>query len=150
MDPYLHKLKSYHFEISTDIDDIRDIRFHKFQFSLIFNFEQAKSKFKYIVKSKFTIFFVLEGSLTLAMGKCLWFSVKIKVCQSSLSSACICVTIFYTYCGSGLLAQGWERCSAAPKPRALAHKMSIFPNKKLMTVMKFSRINLLNRFVFLV
>ena len=28
---------------------------------------------------------IVEGSLTLAMGKCLWFSVKIKVCQSSLS-----------------------------------------------------------------
>ena len=27
-----------------------------------------------------------KGSLTLAMGKCLWFSVKIKVCQSPLSS----------------------------------------------------------------
>ena len=27
-----------------------------------------------------------KGSLTLAMGKCLWFSVKIKVCQWSLSS----------------------------------------------------------------
>ena len=27
-----------------------------------------------------------KGSLTLAMGKCLWFLVKIKVCQSSLSS----------------------------------------------------------------
>ena len=27
-----------------------------------------------------------KGSLTLAMGKCLLFSVKIKVCQSSLSS----------------------------------------------------------------
>ena len=27
-----------------------------------------------------------KGSLTLAIGKCLWFSVKIKVCQSSLSS----------------------------------------------------------------
>ena len=27
-----------------------------------------------------------KGSLTLAMGKCLWFSVKTKVCQSSLSS----------------------------------------------------------------
>ena len=27
-----------------------------------------------------------KGSLTLAMGKCLRFSVKIKVCQSSLSS----------------------------------------------------------------
>ena len=27
-----------------------------------------------------------QGSLTLAMGKCLWFFVKIKVCQSSLSS----------------------------------------------------------------
>ena len=27
-----------------------------------------------------------KGSLTLAMGKCLWFSVKIKVCLSSLSS----------------------------------------------------------------
>ena len=26
-----------------------------------------------------------NGSLTLAMGKCLWFSVKIKVCQSPLS-----------------------------------------------------------------
>ena len=28
----------------------------------------------------------IKGSLTLVMGKCLWFSVKIKVCQSSLSS----------------------------------------------------------------
>ena len=28
----------------------------------------------------------LKGSLTLAMGKCLWFSVKIKVCQTPLSS----------------------------------------------------------------
>ena len=28
----------------------------------------------------------IKGSLTLAMGKCQWFSVKIKVCQSSLSS----------------------------------------------------------------
>ena len=27
-----------------------------------------------------------KGSLTLTMGKCLWFSVKIKVCQLSLSS----------------------------------------------------------------
>ena len=27
-----------------------------------------------------------KGSLTLAMGKCLWFLVKIKVCQSSPSS----------------------------------------------------------------
>ena len=27
-----------------------------------------------------------KGSLTLAMGKCLWFSVKIKVYQPSLSS----------------------------------------------------------------
>ena len=25
---------------------------------------------------------ISKGSLTLAMGKCLWFSVKIKVCQS--------------------------------------------------------------------
>ena len=29
---------------------------------------------------------IAKGSLTLAMGKCLWFSVKIKICQSSLSS----------------------------------------------------------------
>ena len=29
---------------------------------------------------------ITKGSLTLAMGKCLWFSVKIKICQSSLSS----------------------------------------------------------------
>ena len=29
----------------------------------------------------------LKGSMTLAMGKCLWFSVKIKVFQSSLSSS---------------------------------------------------------------
>ena len=28
----------------------------------------------------------IKGSLTLVMGKCLWFSVKIKVRQSSLSS----------------------------------------------------------------
>ena len=28
----------------------------------------------------------MKGSLTLAMGKCLWFSVKLKVCQSALYS----------------------------------------------------------------
>ena len=32
--------------------------------------------------------------------------------------ACICVTIFYTLYGSGLLAHEGERCSAAQKPRA--------------------------------
>ena len=32
--------------------------------------------------------------------------------------ACICVTIFYTLYGSGLLAQGGERCSAAQNLRA--------------------------------
>ena len=32
------------------------------------------------------VFDFFKGSLTLVMGKCLWFSVKIKVCQSSLSS----------------------------------------------------------------
>ena len=63
---------------------------------------------------------------------------------------CICVTIFYTLYGSGLLAHGGgggERCSAAQKPRASAHKMPFLPNKKLMTVMKFSRTSLLNCFV---
>ena len=54
--------------------------------------------------------------------------------------ACICVTIFYTLYESGLLAQGGERCSAA-------QKNAFSPNKKLMTVMKFSRTNLLNCFV---
>ena len=62
--------------------------------------------------------------------------------------ACICVTIFYTLYGSGLLAQGGGKCSAAQKPRAYAHKMPFLPNKKLMTVMKFSRTSLLNCFVF--
>ena len=33
-----------------------------------------------------TFSIISKGSLTLAMGKCLWFSVKIKVCQSSLFS----------------------------------------------------------------
>ena len=32
--------------------------------------------------------------------------------------ACICVTIFYTLYGCGLLAQRGEICSAAQKPRA--------------------------------
>ena len=27
-----------------------------------------------------------KGSLTRAMGKCLWFPVKMKICQSALSS----------------------------------------------------------------
>ena len=30
--------------------------------------------------------FVLLSTIKFPMGKCLWFSVKIKVCQSSLSS----------------------------------------------------------------
>ena len=51
--------------------------------------------------------------------------------------ACKCVTISYTLYGSGLLAQGGERCSAAQKPRTKANKMPFLPNKKLMTVMKF-------------
>ena len=60
---------------------------------------------------------------------------------------CIRVTIFYTLNGSDLLAHGGGRCSAAQKPRALAHKMAFLPNKKLITVMKFLRTNLLNCFV---
>ena len=44
--------------------------------------------------------------------------------------ACICVTIFYTLYGSGLLAQGGEKCSAAQKPGALVHKMHFLSNKK--------------------
>ena len=44
--------------------------------------------------------------------------------------ACICVTIFYTLYGSGLLAQRRERCSVAQKPRAEAHKQPFLPNKK--------------------
>ena len=40
------------------------------------------------------------------------------------------------------------RCSAAQKLGAEAHKMPFLPNKKLMTVMKVSRTNLLNCFVF--
>ena len=38
------------------------------------------------VKNGNIVLELLKGSLTLAMGKCLWFSVKIKFCQSSLSS----------------------------------------------------------------
>ena len=34
----------------------------------------------------FLLVYRSQGSLTLAMGKCLWLSVKIKICQSSLSS----------------------------------------------------------------
>ena len=34
--------------------------------------------------------------------------------------ACICVTVFYTLYGSGLLAHGGERCSAAQKTRGLS------------------------------
>ena len=43
---------------------------------------------------------------------------------------------------------GGERCSAAQKPRALAHKMPFLSNKKLTTVMKLSRTSHLNCFVF--
>ena len=35
---------------------------------------------------EWTLVWYFKGSLTLAMGKCLWFSEKIKVCQLSLSS----------------------------------------------------------------
>ena len=35
-----------------------------------------------------------------------------------------------------------------PGPKPILHKMHFLPNKKLMTVMKFSRTNLLNCFVF--
>ena len=126
------------------------------------------------------------------MGKCLWFSVKIKVCQSSLSSpwsymypdlhtlwqwnpfsifnaskmwnlgrtisftlkyieirkhflkyhsppnpptppgvpakafACICVTIFYTLYGSGLLAQGGRKVFSSPKTPGLTPVKCLF------------------------
>ena len=52
----------------------------KFQIGLKSPFSQALSE------PEFYGDLVYKGSLTLAMGKCLWFSVKIKVCQSSLSS----------------------------------------------------------------
>ena len=60
------------------------------------NIKGSKRKTSYLLETLFekdlvhfvsdSIFKRLKGSLTLAMGKCLWFSVKIKVCQSSLSS----------------------------------------------------------------
>ena len=62
--------------------------------------------------------------------------------------ACICVTIFYTLYGSGLLAQGGGEMFSSPKTQGLSHKMPFLPKKKLMTVMKFSRTDLLNCFVF--
>ena len=49
-----------------------------------------RTHFVYVLDKRYiylyTLVYVTKGSLTLAMGKCLWFSVKIKVCQSSLSS----------------------------------------------------------------
>ena len=65
--------------------------------------------------------------------------------------ACIRVTILYTLYGSGLLAQGGGggvQQPQIPGPKPIFHKMHFLPNKKLMTVMKFSRTNLLNCFVF--
>ena len=37
----------------------------------------------HLTRLPFVVRIKRKGSLTLAMGKCLWFSVKIKVCQSS-------------------------------------------------------------------
>ena len=48
--------------------------------------KHPKHMFKLMGKKIITSLRLNKGSLTLAMGKCLWFSVKIKVCQSSLSS----------------------------------------------------------------
>ena len=65
--------------------------------------------------------------------------------------ACICVTIFYTLYVSGLLAQRGGGDVQQPKnPGPKQKKIPFLPNKKLMTVMKFSRTNLLNCFVFCV
>ena len=36
-----------------------------------------------------SIFLIYKGSLTLIMGKCIWFSIKLKVCQMSCSSQLI-------------------------------------------------------------
>ena len=47
-------------------------------------FIESKFQRKFFVKFKDTASY--KGSLTFAMGKCLWFSVKIKVFKSSLSS----------------------------------------------------------------
>ena len=44
----------------------------------------VQNEVKYIVMPEMIRY--SKGSLTFAMGKCLWFSVKIKVCQLSLSS----------------------------------------------------------------
>ena len=62
--------------------------------------------------------------------------------------ACICVTIFYTLYGSGLLAQGGKDVQQPKNPGSKPIKCPFLPNKKLLTVMKFSRTNLLNCFVF--
>ena len=57
---------------------------------LSINFHLIKAKMlKKMISDVVFIMLINEhykGSLTLAMGKCLWFSVKIKVCQLSLSS----------------------------------------------------------------
>ena len=47
---------------------------------------QVKNSTTVPLRSRFRFGEYGKGSLTLAMGKCLWLSVKIKVCQSSLSS----------------------------------------------------------------
>ena len=48
--------------------------------------EKPTNYFFSLETRNYTCKVINKGSLTLAMGKCLWFSVKIKVWQSSLSS----------------------------------------------------------------
>ena len=62
--------------------------------------------------------------------------------------ACICVTIFYTLYGSGLLAQGGGGDVKQPKNPGPKPINAFSTNKNLLAVMEFSRINLLNCFVF--
>ena len=51
---------------------------------LLYNFLLNKQKLNW--EHQVLNYCDIQGLLTLAMGKCLWFSVKIKVCQLSLSS----------------------------------------------------------------
>ena len=44
-------------KFSENIDDIHDMIFHEFSFSQNYNILNAKAKFKYVVKSKFTVFY---------------------------------------------------------------------------------------------
>ena len=72
--------------MNNDFRNICDVKISQYIFVFKTQNSDVKNNLGFIFEIPIYDVKIFKGSLTLAMGKCLWFSGKIKVCQLSLSS----------------------------------------------------------------